>query len=233
MANPDDAEVELPRTGAGLPRRPSRSASQRASLQIAPLRARRDSKRDALLQSAREQFASNGFLGTHVAVVAARAGIRKSTFFHYYDDKEALYDAAVAAPLDEIALAVDDVVASNPRFARSLDTVVEVVHARLAAEASLPRLLMRGLVDAPPPGAHHPTAVERIRARIVDVLRVGVRDGALPPLDPLGASNSASALLAVIALFCLHDDARADDDAMARTRVAELQERARRLLGAR
>lgn len=214
-----DERIELSRTGAGLPRRPSRASSQRAPLQLAPMRARRDSKREALLQAAREEFAANGFHGAHVAVVAARAGIRKSTFFHYYEDKEALYDAAVAALLDEIAGAVDDVVAANTAYVSKLDALIEVLHDRLALEAPLPRLLLRGLVDAPPDGAARPTAVERIVARLVDIIGAGEREGALPTHD---ATSSACALLAVIAL-----------SRTSTAKLIELQERARGLLGVR
>ncbi len=219
MANQDDAPVGLSRTGAGLPRRPAR-----ASLHLAPVRARRDSKRDAVLHAARDEFANNGFLGTHVAVVAARAGIRKSTFFHYYADKEALYDAAVATVLDEIANAVDDVVDSNTGVVRRLDALVESIHDHLAREAelkpSLPRLLLRGVVDAPRAGASRPTAVERIVARILDIAHAGAREGTWPPFD---AARTAEAVLAVIVLF------RSPDGTPHEAR-AELQARVKRLL---
>lgn len=47
-------------------------------------------KRDAILQSAAELFATNGYERTSLAGIAAACQVSKALVYHYYDSKEAL-----------------------------------------------------------------------------------------------------------------------------------------------
>lgn len=217
-------------TPAGLPRR--------ESLRLAPRPAkRRDSKRDALLAAARAEFAANGFLGTHIAVVATRVGIRKSTFFHYFDGKEALYEAAVGDVLVDLVGAVDASVGRVSSFGDRLDALVDCLQHHADVDAALPRLLLRSLVDAPPPGTPRPTSMDQLAERIAAVVQLGVREGRVPACDV------ALAVASVIGVVCLQQgtsttslDLPAADPLIGVTplmRVAALKLQVRRLLDVR
>jgi AcrR family transcriptional regulator len=179
-------------TSGGLPLRSG-------TVRLAPLvdKKRRDSKRDALLAAAREEFAACGFLGTHIAVVATRVGIRKSTFFHYFDGKEALYDAAVGAVLDDVVAAVDASAPSSGLFGERLDATIACLMQHFEVDASLSRLMLRTLVDGPPPGTPRPFAMDRLASRIAEIVGSGVRDGRVPACDVQRMS------LCVLGLVCL------------------------------
>lgn len=222
---------DVARTSGGLP---VRSAALR--LAASGDRKRRDSKRDSLLAAARDEFAANGFLGTHIAVVATRVGIRKSTFFHYFDGKEELYDAAVGELLEEVADAVDACATVSP-FDERLDAIVECLHRHAEQQPVVARLLLRSLVDGAPAGSPRPTPIDRLAQRVADTVSLGVREGRVPACD------SARAALAAIGVVCLQQpsavtavDTRGAEPLIGMTssmRVMDVKGQVRRLLAVR
>ena len=68
-----------------------------------PRRGRRPGGSDtraAILASAREQFAAQGFAGTTIRGVAAGAGVDAALVHHYYGSKDDLFLAALDVPVD-------------------------------------------------------------------------------------------------------------------------------------
>jgi len=59
------------------------------------LKARRDDKRDAILDAARECFLSEGYAATSMSSIAARVGGSKGTLYNYFRSKEELFDAFI------------------------------------------------------------------------------------------------------------------------------------------
>jgi AcrR family transcriptional regulator len=68
-----------------------------------PNPARTARTRAAILEAALEEFLAQGFAGTRMADVAARAGVAKGTLYLHFADKSALFEGvlgeALAAPL--------------------------------------------------------------------------------------------------------------------------------------
>lgn len=62
-------------------------------------RRRKETRPSEILDAALEVFAANGFVGTKLTDIAARAGISHGTIYLYYDSKEALFRALVRARL--------------------------------------------------------------------------------------------------------------------------------------
>lgn len=169
--------------------------SSAAPLRVVPRERNGSSKREALLAAMRDEFAANGFLGTHVAVLAARVDIRKSTFFHYFADKDALFQAAITDVLNDIAASVESVCADSQTFVEQLDAIVACLEQQLGVQRSLPRVLLRALIDGPQAGAPRPSGVERLVTRIADTVAVGVREGRVPVCD---YSQTALAILMLV-----------------------------------
>lgn len=203
---------------------------------LAPTRARVGSKREELLRCAREQFAAKGFVATPIAAVASSVQIRKSTFFHYFQDKDALYDAAVRAILDDLA---QTVVATRgtTSFEARLQEIVALVWRFLSVEPSLPRLLLRSIVDEPAAEAPRPTALDRIVQSFADTVQKGVEENVLVPCDPLQEA------MGIVAFLCAH---ATTDSALtvpiakekligmtAELRIVRVQQRVRALLPSR
>ncbi len=55
------------------------------------------SRRDTILAAAEREFAAAGFAGARMERIAAAAKVNKQLLFHYFDSKEGLFAAALAA----------------------------------------------------------------------------------------------------------------------------------------
>lgn len=64
-----------------------------------PRRRRKETRPAEILDAAMEVFATNGFVGTKLTDIAARAGISHGTIYLYYDSKETLFRALVRTRL--------------------------------------------------------------------------------------------------------------------------------------
>ncbi|QOC21517.1 TetR/AcrR family transcriptional regulator [Wenzhouxiangella sp. AB-CW3] len=67
------------------------------------------SGRQRLLTAAAEEFSEHGYAGASIAAIAARAGVGKSTIFHHFESKDALYLAVIEAAAGEFARTLDQV----------------------------------------------------------------------------------------------------------------------------
>lgn len=56
--------------------------------------------RDAILEAARRRFAESGYEGTSIRTIAADAGVDPALTLHFFGSKAALFQAALAWPLD-------------------------------------------------------------------------------------------------------------------------------------
>ncbi|MCU1593883.1 MAG: TetR family transcriptional regulator [Frankiales bacterium] len=60
--------------------------------------------REAILTAAREGFSAAGYRGTSLRAIAREAGVDPALITHYFGSKDALFEAALALPLDPGAL---------------------------------------------------------------------------------------------------------------------------------
>jgi len=74
------------------------------------LQAKRDLRRDRILDVARECFLRDGYAGCSMALIAARLGGSKGTLYNYFPSKESLFDAFVRRACDRVA----DALMSSP-----------------------------------------------------------------------------------------------------------------------
>lgn len=57
-------------------------------------------KREAILKAALAEFSGNGFRGTTIDAIAARAGLSKPNLLYYFDSKEEIYRSLLGQLLD-------------------------------------------------------------------------------------------------------------------------------------
>ena len=60
-----------------------------------PIAAKREDRRDAILDVAQQCFVAEGYGATSMSTIAARLGGSKATLYHYFKSKEELFDAFV------------------------------------------------------------------------------------------------------------------------------------------
>jgi AcrR family transcriptional regulator len=62
----------------------------------------------SLLEAARIEFATQGFMGAKTETIVEAAGVTRGALYHHFRDKAALFDALVERMQDEIAREVGD-----------------------------------------------------------------------------------------------------------------------------
>lgn len=142
--------------------------------------------REKLLAVARDAFAERGYAGASMATIAERAGIRKSSLFHHFASKDALYDEVFGSVLDALGLLLAEAVAPGRPFVDRLDRLGDALTDHLASHPAVARLLLREFTSRGP-------VLERPgRARIQDTLRataaflgIGMEEGVLARQDPI------------------------------------------------
>lgn len=111
------------------------------------------STRDAILNAAERRFADSGFAGASVRDIARDVGLRnQASLYHYFESKEALYEAALARGVDALlplwraaGIAIDES-AANAR-SDAMGAYLDRVFDYLVSHPHLARLIERAGLD--------------------------------------------------------------------------------------
>jgi TetR/AcrR family transcriptional regulator len=159
----------------------------------ARLTSKAERTRAGILEAAETLFAARGFEATRLEDVAERVGIRRASIVYYFRDKRELYDAVLvdvfSGLLAPVRAALEGAGALPARVEAAVSAWVEYV----ARRPSLPRLLLREVLDA---GGEAPVLRAQIEPFIALVERVLARSGGDPLLDDplLDPAHFASAV---------------------------------------
>lgn len=137
------------------------------------------SGRNRLLRAAETEFARNGYSGASIADIARRAGVGKSTVFHHFRSKQALYLAVIGRAAADFGHKLDHVLASAESVSDGLARFQAAHLDHLGANAQVARLVLRELQDERF-GSNRPLVAEVISAnysRLVDYLHHARRCG--------------------------------------------------------
>ena len=148
--------------------------------------------RETILDAAERLFGRQGFAATTIKQIGAEAGVNTALLYYYFDDKLALYRAALArlfGGLLEGGAQFDE--ALPP--ATQLERFVAFQLRFLTARPQAPRLLVRELLDHD--AAHAVEGIAQLSTtvfkRLCDVIEAGQRAGDFRPgVDPRFAAIS-------------------------------------------
>jgi len=109
----------------------------------APERRTRNAERTKadILRAAREEFCEQGFNGARVDAIAARAKANKRLLYHYYGNKEALYQAVLLDAYKEIRQGERGLSLSQHSPVEAMDRLVRFTFRHFLANPWFPRLL--------------------------------------------------------------------------------------------
>ena len=184
-----------------------------------PLRKRRKEARPReIIEAGLGEFADHGYAATRLSDVAKRAGIAKGTIYRYFEDKQALFLAAVRSHAVPTFKSLDSFIDTYEGTTRELlVTLITIVHQKLV-HGEL-QVLVRVIMTE---GRNHPELTElyykegisrgqRILHRVMErgIAAGEIRPGAAAEM-PLVVM--APAIMAVIwnATFSAHQDIDAD-----------------------
>jgi TetR/AcrR family transcriptional regulator len=94
------------------------------------------SRKTDILSAARREFASAGYAGARIERIAASAAVNKQLLFHYFDSKEGLFTAALAALLQEL-----EAKPSQPQAQTPVAEVRLLLRELIAATRAVPGIL--------------------------------------------------------------------------------------------
>jgi AcrR family transcriptional regulator len=145
------------------------------------------SSRDKILDTSEALFSSLGYAGVGLSEVAERVGLRKSSLFHHFPTKAALYVAVLERVLGSIQERVRGALEreGSPlvRLERWLDALVDA----LAENPQFAPLLLRALfeedVASPDQTRGLDEALDRILGGVRSLLEAGVASGSFRPLS--------------------------------------------------
>lgn len=154
--------------------------------------------RSRLLAAAATEFCEQGYSGASIAAIACRAGLSKSTIFHYFESKEALYLSVIEEAALEFRQTLDEVLANSADTAGALAGFQRSHLRHLQTNRQVARLVLRELQRECPSekvlGLISKVPSENI-LRLLDFLRQSRDRGDMRP----GADCEGATLLLVAA----------------------------------
>lgn len=148
------------------------------------------SSREKILDVAELRFAQRGYAGVGLREVAEAAGLGKSSLFHHFKSKAALYLAVLDRVLARIRERMEPNLRAGGDPTARLDRIVEELIDGLAEHPTSARLLLRALFeddDLPQEGLPEAESFERTLTAFVGSLEAllaeGARQGAFRALD--------------------------------------------------
>lgn len=112
----------------------------------------RQNTKDRILQAAQEVFAERGFDGASTREIAARAEVNISSLHYHWDSKETLYRGIFAHIYRQLVALVRDEITQpeTPEQARAtIDRTMGLIFDAFADDPTIPKLLLRRLIEAP------------------------------------------------------------------------------------
>ncbi len=151
-------------------------------------RRRAEARPDEVLDAALDLFIEKGFAATRLEDIAARAGISKGSVYLYFESKEKIIEGLVrraVVPIANEALGIVRGYDGDPRPIAAL-AMRHLAH-KLADPRflAIPKLMMREMINFPELAQMYRVEVlDRVIPVIEDLIRRGIDQGFLRPVDP-------------------------------------------------
>ncbi len=143
------------------------------------------SARDRILEAAEELFARRGFAGVGMSEIAETVGLKKSSLFHHFRSKAALYAAVMHRILSEVDLELTRNLAQGGNAVERLDRWVDGLIDLMVRTPAHARLMLRSLFEDDETSGELPEEREanetlhRVIRQASNVLRDGMAQGEL------------------------------------------------------
>ena len=151
-------------------------------------RRRAEARPDEVLDAALDLFIEKGFAATRVEDIAARAGLSKGAVYLYFPSKEAVLEGIVKRAVVPIASSAVEMAGNYAGDPRSIITMVMKTVAHRLTEPhtiAIPKLMMREMINFPDfAKMYRHEVLDRVLPIITGLLRTGIKQGYLRPVDP-------------------------------------------------
>ena len=143
-----------------------------------------DKRREAIVVAAAHLYARRGFRGASVSDLAQHCNTSKSLIYHYFPSKDDILYEVMAAHLDALVDAADDVMQEGSARERLHALTVSFMGLYAGAQDSQ-KVLLNELDNLPPVRRAEVVAKQRRIIAVVETLVLEIRPGANPITLPL------------------------------------------------
>jgi AcrR family transcriptional regulator len=154
---------------------------------------RKDARPGEIAAAALELFTEKGFAATRMDDIAARAGVSKGTIYLYFENKEALFKAAVEATMTPALEAAEALVAADGKPAAEMLRCFVFGWWEMVGSTTLggvPKLLVAESQNFPELARwFHENMISRAHRAVVRIVEHGVARGEFRATEPLTAAR--------------------------------------------
>jgi len=148
-------------------------------------RRRKEARPAEIAAAALEVFGERGFAATRLEDIAARAGVSKGTVYLYFENKEALFKAAVEAVMTPAIEAAEALAGATERPAADLLREFVLGWWRMVGStplAAVPKLLVAESANFPEIARwFHDTFISRAHKAVTRIIELGIASGEFRP----------------------------------------------------
>jgi AcrR family transcriptional regulator len=148
---------------------------------------RSEETRNRILQTAHQLFAKNGYDATGVAEICSAAAVSKGAFYHHFPSKQAVFLTLLQNWLSVLDLQMANLLAGGRSVSDGLLRLTGLIGMVFdSASGSLPMFLEFWRESSHDPQVWQATIApyRRYQELFAGVVRMGVEEGSLRPVDP-------------------------------------------------
>lgn len=139
---------------------------------------------DLIVRTAAEMFSRLGYDGTSLELIAAEAGLAKTTIYYHFDAKETLYAAVQVPAIDAATDTVRRVLDEEPEILAALRRIVELAVVAAIGRTTDSHINMSDIADVRPEIRRLVRdAQRRYEHAVADAIRRGQQAGRVRPGD--------------------------------------------------
>ncbi len=158
---------------------------------------RSEETKHRILQTAQQLFAKNGYDATGVAEICAAAAVSKGAFYHHFPSKQAVFLTLLKDWLSDLDLLMAKLLAGGQPVSEGLVRLTGLIGMVFdSASGSLPMFLEFWRESSHDPQVWQATIApyRHYQELFANVVRKGVEEGSLRPVDPDNAARVIVAL---------------------------------------
>lgn len=148
-------------------------------------------KRQQILDTAAQLFASRGYNGVSIREISAACGLSKAGLYYHFEDKQALFIAILQEHLEELSMLLDETEALPGGMRRRLSALMRAILVRIPAERRAIIRLATQDIDKVQPEVRDQFRQQyeaRFIQRIAALIQTGMENGEFRSIHPaLGA----------------------------------------------
>ena len=158
---------------------------------------RAEKTRERILKAAEESFARDGYDATGVAGICELAGVTKGAFYHHFPSKQAVFLALLQGWLSRLDTGIETLRVGAPTVPQGLLHMAGLTRYIFSEASGRLPIFLEFMTQASHDREVWQATVapyRRYRDRFADIVRAGIAEGSLRPVDPDVAALTIVAL---------------------------------------